>query len=169
MANAICLHKLGAGRREGLSTTARDKGRRYCDRSERAPALAAFGDKKEGASGKKAPSGFEVLLQKAFEGGKKASSSGGLASLLQSLGDGVVERNFGTGGSWPDAALAKRRGECPRCGASTAEALAGARGTGSRMDPIDGPVELATVGQHPLGWCKECAVKDRLWDVSKSF
>ena len=131
-------------------------------------AFGSGGDRKE--SEKAAPNGLQVLFQKALEGGKKVSKEpDGFTRLMQSLGDGIVERNFGTGGSWPDAAEAKRKGVCPRCGASTAEALKAAEEAGTAVDPGSDPVELAAVGQHPLGWCKGCATKDRLLDVSQSF
>ena len=135
------------------------------------PSQAAFGSGSDQEdSDKPAPNGLQVLLQKAFEGGKKvAKEPAGFTSLMQNLGDGIVERNFGTGGSWPDAAEAKRKGVCPRCGASTAEALKAAEEAGTAVDPGSDPVELAAVGQHPLGWCKGCATKDRLLDVSQSF
>ena len=71
--------------------------------------------------------------------------------------DGVAQRNYGNGGSWPEAAEARRRGRCPRCDADTSEAAARAEREGIKVDPMGDPVEQARFGQHPLGWCESCA------------
>ena len=43
--------------------------------------------------------------------------------MLADVRDGVVARNYGNGGSWPEAAEARREMVCPRCGASTRDAV----------------------------------------------
>ena len=80
-----------------------------------------------------------------------------------------VPYDVGNGGSWPEAAEARRKMECPRCGASTAEAVAAAESAGVVVNPMGDPVEQAAAGQHPLGWCKECAENNRLLDTSGGF
>lgn len=60
--------------------------------------------------------------------------------------------------------------QCPRCGASTAEAVAAAEKAGIEVDDAMGdPVKQAAAGRHPLGWCRECAESNRLIDVSSGF
>eukprot|EP00873_Tetraselmis_striata_P010927 jgi/Tetstr1/431191/TSEL_020903.t1 len=160
---------LGCRAPSSILSSAPPRGILYA-RSKRTAVSAATGDKQDDSKEKAAPSGLQVLFQKAFRGGKQvAKGPDGFTNLMQSLGDGIVERNFGTGGSWPDAAEARRKGVCPRCGASTAEALAAAEAAGTQVDPGSSPVELAAAGLHPLGWCQVCATKDRLLDVSQSF
>ena len=80
-----------------------------------------------------------------------------------------AQRNYGNGGSWPEAAEARRRGRCPRCDADTSEAAARAEREGIKVDPMGDPVEQARFGQHPLGWCESCAEENRLLDVSGGF
>ena len=83
--------------------------------------------------------------------------------------DGVAQRNYGNGGSWPEAAEARRRQRCPRCDADTSEARARAEADGVEVDPMGDPVEQARAGRHPLGWCEACAENNRLIDVSGGF
>jgi hypothetical protein len=89
--------------------------------------------------------------------------------------DGVVARNYGNGGSWPEAAEARREMVCPRCGASTRDAVeAGEReaaddAAAAAAAAAADPVELAKAGKHPLGWCASCAEGNRLLDTSGGF
>ena len=114
------------------------------------------------------PSGAEVLMERIKKGRDKAEREG-FQSVLADVRDGVAQRNYGNGGSWPEAAEARRRGRCPRCDADTSEAAARAEREGIKVDPIGDPVEQARFGQHPLGWCESCAEENRLLDVSGGF
>ena len=137
-----------------------------------AVAMAPFRNpfkKKPEPEGGKGPSGAEALAKRLQKGREKAQKEG-FQSVLADVRDGVSQRNFGNGGSWPEAAEAVRRGVCPLCGADTSKALEAAEASGSKPEPflID-PVRQAELGQHPLGWCAECAETNRLLDTSGGF
>lgn len=114
------------------------------------------------------PSGAEVLMERVKKGRDKAEREG-FQSVLADVRDGIAQRNYGNGGSWPEAAEARRRGRCPRCDADTSEAAARAEREGIKVDAMGDPVEQAKWGQHPLGWCEACAEGNRLIDVSGGF
>ena len=114
------------------------------------------------------PSGAEVLMERVKKGRDKAEREG-FQSVLADVRDGVAQRNYGNGGSWPEAAEARRRGRCPRCDADTSEAAERAEREGIKVDAMGDPVEQAKWGQHPLGWCEACAEGNRLVDVSGGF
>ena len=137
-----------------------------------AVAMAPFRNpfkKKPEPEGGKGPSGAEALAKRLQKGREKAQKEG-FQSVLADVRDGVSQRNFGNGGSWPEAAEAVRRGVCPLCGADTSKALEAAEASGSKPEPflID-PVRQAELGQHPLGWCAACAESNRLLDTTSGF
>jgi len=131
-------------------------------------AMAPFRNPFKGDKKEKGPSGVKTLLEKVARG-REVAREKGFPSVLADVRDGISQRNYGNGGSWPEAAEARRRMECPRCGASTAEATAAAQASGVKVDAMGDPVVQAAAGQHPLGWCKECAEANRLVDVSGGF
>jgi len=124
--------------------------------------------RKPAPPGPKPPSGAEVLAEAIQKGAEKARAKG-VQSVLADVRDGVAQRNYGNGGSWPEAAEARRRQRCPRCDADTSEARARAEADGVEVDPMGDPVEQARAGRHPLGWCEACAENNRLIDVSGGF
>lgn len=137
--------------------------------TQRTRAMAPFRNPfKAKPKAEKGPSGVKTLLDKVQRGSEKAKEQG-FQTVLADVRDGISQRNYGNGGSWPEAAEARRKMECPRCGASTAAALAEAEASGIRVDPMGDPVEQAAAGQHPLGWCEACAESNRLIDVSGGF
>ena len=137
-----------------------------------AVAMAPFRNpfkKKPEPEGGKGPSGAEVLAKRLLKGREKAKTEG-FQSVLADVRDGTMQRNFGNGGSWPEAAEAVRRGVCPLCGADTSKALEAAEASGAKPDAflID-PVRQAELGRHPLGWCAKCAESNRLLDTTGGF
>ena len=112
--------------------------------------------------------GFQALADRVRKGRDKAAKDG-IQSVLADVRDGISDRNYGNGGSWPEAAEARRKLNCPRCGASTAEALRAAEEKGIVANPSAEPVEKALLGQHPLGWCASCAESNRLLDTTSGF
>ena len=109
------------------------------------------------------------MLAEAIQKGAEKARAKGVQSVLADVRDGVAQRNYGNGGSWPEAAEARRRQRCPRCDADTSEARARAEVDGVEVDPMGDPVEQARAGRHPLGWCEACAENNRLIDVSGGF
>uniref|UniRef100_A0A7R9TQK3 Uncharacterized protein n=1 Tax=Micromonas pusilla TaxID=38833 RepID=A0A7R9TQK3_MICPS len=113
--------------------------------------------------------GLETLVDK-VKRGRETARERGFQAVLADVRDGVVARNYGNGGSWPEAAEARREMVCPRCGASTRDAVeAGEREAADDAAAAADPVELAKVGKHPLGWCASCAEGNRLLDTSGGF
>ena len=112
--------------------------------------------------------GFQALADRVRKGRDKAAKDG-FQSVLADVRDGISDRNYGNGGSWPEAAEARRTKRCPLCGASTAEALRAAEEKGIVANPSADPVEKALLGQHPLGWCASCAESNRLLDTTSGF
>lgn len=112
--------------------------------------------------------GFRALADRVRKGRDKAAKDG-FQSVLADVRDGISDRNYGNGGSWPEAAEARRTKRCPLCGASTAEALRAAEEKGIVANPSADPVEKALLGQHPLGWCASCAESNRLLDTTSGF
>lgn len=112
--------------------------------------------------------GFQALADRVRKGRDKAAKDG-IQSVLADVRDGISDRNYGNGGSWPEAAEARRKLKCPLCGASTAEALRAAEEKGIVANPSAEPVEKALLGQHPLGWCASCAESNRLLDTTSGF
>ena len=95
------------------------------------------------------PSGAEVLMERVRRDATRRS--GRDSSPSSRIMATTTARNYGNGGSWPEAAEARRRGRCPRCDADTSEARrARARGDG-KVDPMGDPVEQARFGQHRFG------------------
>ena len=107
--------------------------------------------KKPEPEGGKGPSGAEALASRLRKGREKAKNEG-FQSVLADVRDGTTARNFGNGGSWPEAAEAVRRGVCPLCKSDTSKALEAAEASGLKPDAflID-PVRQAELGRHPLG------------------
>lgn len=137
-----------------------------------AVAMAPFRNpfkKKLEPEGGKGPSGAEALASRLRKGREKAKNEG-FQSVLADVRDGTTARNFGNGGSWPEAAEAVRRGVCPLCKSDTSKALEAAEASGLKPDAflID-PVRQAELGQHPLGWCAACAESNRLLDTTSGF
>ena len=112
--------------------------------------------------------GFQALADRVRKGRDKAAKDG-FQSVLADVRDGISDRNYGNGGSWPEAAEARRRQRCPRCDADTSEARTRAVADGVEVDAMGDPVEQARAGRHPLGWCEACAENNRLIDVSGGF
>jgi hypothetical protein len=142
------------------------------DRGATVIAMAPFRNpfkKKPEPEGGKGPSGAEALAKRLKKSQEKAKREG-FQSVLADVRDGVSQRNFGNGGSWPEAAEAVRKGVCPLCGADTSQALEDAERLGKKVDQflID-PVQQAKLGQHPLGWCAACAESNRLLDTTSGF
>ena len=88
--------------------------------------------------------GWMALTERVRKGRDKAAKDG-FQSVLADVRDGISDRNYGNGGSWPEAAEARRTKRCPLCGASTAEALRAAEEKGIVANPSADPVESGQV------------------------
>ena len=126
--------------------------------------------KKPEPEGGKPLSGAEALALRIKKGKEKATKEG-FQAVLADVRDSVNERNFGNGGSWPDAAAARRKGTCPLCGSHAPADLAKkAEENGEKVDAFTvDTIRQAKLGQHPLGWCVACAENNRLIDTSGGF
>ena len=113
--------------------------------------------------------GLRALLGRVKRAGDQVMRRDGFSSLLTSLSDGVVERNFGTGGSWPEAAAALRSGVCPKCGLRSAAVAETAAASGAAPEEKTAATSSVDSPPHPLGWCVACQAKYKLLDVSRSF
>lgn len=134
-----------------------------------APFRSPFAKKPEPEGGK-GPSGVETVALRIKKGQEKAKKEG-FQSVLSDVRDSVNERNFGNGGSWPEAAAARRKGLCPLCSSDSPMKLAEqAEEKGLKVDAfIIDPVAQAKLGKHPLGWCVACAESNKLIDTSSGF